>query len=97
MANIANRTKNSIINIGTGLGSQILLTILQFVSRTVFIHTLGNSYLGINGLFTNILTVLSLTELGLDTAINYKLYKPLAENDTKKLQLLMKFMMKLSI
>ncbi len=85
------RTKNSIINVCTGLASQLLLTILQFVSRTIFIQTLGNSYLGINGLFSNILTMLSLTELGLDTAINFKLYKPLAERDTYRLQLLMKF------
>ena len=89
MAN--SRTKNSIINIGAGLGSQLLITLLQFVSRTVFIQTLGTSYLGINGLFSNILTMLSLTELGLDTAINFKLYKPLAEGDTKRLQVLMKF------
>ncbi|MCR5074050.1 MAG: hypothetical protein K6A39_09550 [Clostridiales bacterium] len=59
--------------------------------RTVFIYTLGKAYLGINGLFSNILTMLSLTELGLDIAINYKLYKPLADGDEKRVRLLMKF------
>ena len=52
---------------------------------------MGAAYLGINGLFTNILTMLSLTELGLDTAINFKLYKPLADGDVPRLQVLMKF------
>lgn len=85
------RTKNSLMNIVTGISSQILATILKFVTRTVFIHTLGKSYLGINGLFSNILTMLSLTELGLDTAINFKLYKPLAEHDEHRVRVLMKF------
>lgn len=85
------RTENSVINIFTGIGGQICSTILKFVVRTVFINVLGKSYLGINGLFSNILTLLSLTELGFDTAINFKLYKPLAEGDDKRVRLLMKF------
>lgn len=91
MKNTLGRTKSTIKNATTGLETQLLITILQFVSRTVFIHHLGASYLGISGLFTNILSLLSLTELGLDTAINYKLYKPLATGDTLRLQVLMKF------
>ena len=85
------RIKNSAINITTSFMGQILTTILNFVVRTVFIQTLGISYLGINGLFSNILTMLSLTELGLDTAINFKLYKPLADGDEKRVRVLMKF------
>lgn len=85
------RTQNSILNVATGMGGQLLATLLKFVVRTVFIHTLGKAYLGINGLFSDILTMLSLTELGLDTAINFKLYKPLAENDDKRVRVLMKF------
>jgi O-antigen/teichoic acid export membrane protein len=75
----------------TSIGGQLLVTVLKFVTRTVFIHTLGKSYLGINGLFSEILTMLSLTELGIDTAINFKLYKPLAEGDDKRVRVLMKF------
>ena len=45
-----NRTKNSILNLVTSFGGQLLATIMKFVVRTVFIHTLGKSYLGINGL-----------------------------------------------
>ena len=85
------RTRNSIINIVTGIGGQICSTVLKFAVRTVFIHVLGKSFLGINGLFSNILTMLSLTELGFDTAINFKLYKPLANKDDKRVRVLMKF------
>lgn len=87
----ASRTKNSILNLVTGIGGQLLIITLKFVTRTVFIHTLGKSYLGINGLFSDVLTMLSLTELGLDTAINFKLYKPLEEGNDKRIRILMKF------
>lgn len=60
--------------------------VLQFVSRTVFIHFLGESYLGINGLFSNVLGVLSFAELGIGTAINFSLYKPVAEHDVEKIK-----------
>jgi len=85
------RTRNSILNISTSIGGQLLTTILKFVVRTVFIYTLGKQYLGINGLFADILTMLSLTELGFDTAINFKLYLPLATGDDKRVRVLMKF------
>lgn len=85
------RTVNSIINVTTSIGGQLLSIVLKFVVRTVFIHTLGKTYLGINGLFSDILTMLSLTELGFDTAINFKLYKPLEENDGQRVRVLMKF------
>lgn len=89
--NTNSRTKNSIRNLVTGIGSNLLLTVIRFVCRTVLINTLGSAYLGINGLFSDILSMLSLTELGLDVAMNYKLYKPLAENDMPRIRALMKF------
>ena len=61
-------------------------SILSFISRTVFIYILGTVYLGVNGLFTNILGMLSLAELGVGSAISFSLYKPLAENDIHKIQ-----------
>ena len=85
------RTKNSVLNIFSSFGSQLLITILRFVTRTVFIATLGKSYLGINGYFSDIISMLSLTELGFDTAITFKLYKPLAEHDDKRIRVLLKF------
>ena len=89
--NTNSRTKNSLINLVTGIGSNLLLTVIRFVCRTVLIGTLGSAYLGINGLFSDILSMLSLTELGLDVAMNYRLYKPLAENDLPRIRALMKF------
>ncbi len=59
---------------------------LSFVSRTVFIYTLGESYLGVNGLFTNVLGVLSFAELGIGTAFGFSLYKPVANGDIEKIK-----------
>lgn len=72
--------------------SMIVSLLLQFVSRTVFIYYLGEGYLGINGLFSNILGVLSFAELGIGTAINFSLYKPVAENNTEKIKAYMYFL-----
>lgn len=83
------RIKNSINNIITGLIGQLILTITGFITRTVFIKMLGATYLGVSGLFTNILTVLSFAELGIGQAIIFSLYKPIAENDEKKITSLM--------
>lgn len=85
------RVKNSIRNIGVGIIGQFISTIMSFVSRTIFIKYLGSSYLGVNGLFANILSMLSLAELGLGSAIIYNMYKPLAEKNQDKIVALMKF------
>lgn len=85
------RTKKTLINLLTGFGGQLVNIVLQFITRTVFISVLGKSYLGINGLFSDILSMLSLTELGIDTALNFQLYKPLAEHNNKRIRILMKF------
>lgn len=85
------RTAYAAKNLTASLASQCIYILIKLVNRTVFISTLGKQYLGVNGLFSDILTMLSLTELGLDTAINFKLYKPLAENDLPRVRVLMKF------
>ena len=84
------RSQNSFLNMVTGVGSSLLLILLSFVTRTVFIRTLGTDYLGLEGVFSNILTVLNLANLGFDTAIAYKLYKPIEEDDRRRIQVLMK-------
>ena len=84
------RTEYSILNIFTGVGGYFLNTVLGFVCRMVFVKCLSADYLGVNGLFTNILTMLSLAELGVGSAIVYALYKPLAENDEEKIASLMR-------
>ena len=57
------RTRNSIFNVGTGFFNTIVKTILTFITRTIFIRILGETYLGLNGLLTNILSMLSIAEL----------------------------------
>lgn len=85
------RTQYAIKNASITTCMQIVNIILGFVSRTIFIYLLNSDYLGVNSLFTNILTVLSFAELGIGNAIVFSLYKPIAENDKKKIQALMKF------
>ena len=91
MENRKSRTKYTVINIGSSFGGRIIKTILTFVVRTVFIQTLGKSYLGVNGVFTSILNMLSLAELGFGATIVYHLYKPLAVRDSQRVRVLVKF------
>lgn len=84
------RTTNSIRNVSTGAIVQLVNKIMAFVVRTVFIKMLNSEYLGVNGLFTNVLTVLSFAELGIGTAIIFNMYKPVAINDIPKIKSLMK-------
>lgn len=85
------RTQYSILNILTGIGGYGINTVIGFVCRMVFVRCLADEYLGINGLFSNILSMLSLAELGIGNAIVYALYKPIAENDEDKIASLMQF------
>lgn len=85
------RTENSIQNVKTGFIVQLINKIMAFIVRTVFIKCLNTDYLGVNGLFTNVLSLLSFSELGIGTAIIYNMYKPVAENDTEKIKSLMNF------
>ena len=62
-------------------GSHFLNIILSFLCRTVFLNILSKQYLGVNGLFGNILTVLSLAELGIGTAMIFHIYQPIANED----------------
>ena len=77
----SSRTSNTIKNIFVGSVAQILTLVLSFLLRTVFVHSLGNEYLSVNGLFTNVLTILTFTDLGIGSAVIYSLYKPLSIND----------------
>ena len=79
------RAEKSIKNFKYNILAQILNLLVQFGSRTVFIHVLGKSYLGVSGLFSNILTILSLADLGIGTVLVYSMYDPLAKNDKNKI------------
>lgn len=86
-----NRTNNAVRNVYSAVIFQILNIVIKFGMRTVFVYCLGQEYLGVSGVFSNVLTILSLTELGLGTAIVYDMYKPIAEGDTHKITQLVVF------
>lgn len=75
------RTKNTLKNAKVGFALKLLMVLANFANRTVFIAILGADYLGISSLFTNVLSLLSLADLGVGTVLTFSLYKPLAESD----------------
>lgn len=79
--NVLRNFKFAIINYG-------IQNIMRFIIRTAIIYLLGKEYLGLNGLFTNILGVLNLAELGIGGAIVYSMYKPIAENNIEEVKAL---------
>ena len=89
MAN--SRTENVVKNSGATIIFKLVQIIIRFVIRTVFIRFLGNEYTGVSSLFTDILTVLSLMEMGLDSSMIFSLYKPLVEKDERRIAALMNF------
>ena len=83
------RTRRAFVNIIWGFIEKMITLICPFIIRTIMIYKLGNEYLGLNGLFTSILQVLSLAELGFGDAIVFSMYKPIIENDNKVLSALL--------
>jgi len=79
------------LNITSGIVGYVLNLIMGILCRMIFTRTLAADYLGVNGLFSNIISMLSLAELGIGSAIGYALYKPLATDDQPKVASLMKF------
>ena len=78
---MASRTKNATRNIVWGIAYKVSTLFLPFAVRTVMIYSLGSEYLGLSSLFTSVLNVLSLAELGVGSAMVYAMYKPIAEKD----------------
>lgn len=85
------RKKRSLFNIIFSLGSFFITMIFTFITQAMIVKILGIEYSGVNGLFTNVLTMLSVAELGIGNAIIFKLYKPLAKGDKEKIKSWMKF------
>lgn len=83
------RTKYTLINMVVNIGGQFLTMLLTFISRMVFIRCLSAEYLGVNGLFTDVLSILNFAELGIGTAMIFSMYEPAALNDEPKLARLM--------
>ncbi len=88
MAN-KSRTKNVGINVAAGFASQVFILLLSFIGRTVFLRYLSVDYLGVNGLYSNVLSVLSLAELGVGNVMAFSLYKPIADRDEEKIACLL--------
>ena len=80
------RVQSAVKNIAFGQIGNLITQILNFVLRTVFIDYLGDTLNGVNALYTGILSVLSMAELGIGTALNYSLYKPVADKDYEKIK-----------
>ncbi len=82
-------------NLSIGILYNILAIFLNFISRKLFIKYIGIEFLGINGLFANVLSLLSMADMGFGVAMNYTFYKPLAENNTIRLAELISFYRKI--
>lgn len=89
------RSKNVALNVIVGFLSQFGILLLSFIGRRIFVHFLSVDYLGINGLYGNILSVLSLAELGLGSVVQFYLYRPVAEKNEKMICALMTYFKKL--
>lgn len=84
------RTKNATRNIVFGMALKIYQIAMPFLLRTAMIYFMGVEYLGLDSLFTSILQVLNLAELGVGSAMVYGMYKPIIEDDTKTICALMR-------
>lgn len=84
------RTKNAVRNMIFGSILKAYQILLPFIMRTAMIYFMGVQYLGLNSLFTSILQVLNLAELGVGSAMVFSMYKPIAEDDSTTICALMK-------
>ncbi len=84
-------TRNSARNAAVSLGTQLLVQLLGFGSRWVFLRFLSIEYLGVNGLFSNVLTLLSFAELGVGESLVFAMYRPMKEGNEEKLRVLLGF------
>ena len=89
--NKRSRNANAMLATSAGLVQQVVQILGNFIYRTVFLMILSKEYLGINGLFSNILQLFSLAELGIGSAILYSMYKPFADQNEEKISALVRF------
>lgn len=84
------RTKNAARSMAVGMILRLYQTVVPFLMRTAMIHFMGVEYLGLNGLFSSVLHILNLAELGVGAAMVFSMYKPIAEDDTARICALMR-------
>ena len=85
-----NKTKNAARNVAFGTILKVYQLLVPFIFRTIMVQKIGVEYLGLNSLFISVLRVLNLAELGVGGAMVYSMYKPIAENDTARVNALMR-------
>lgn len=85
------RSKNVKKGLVSGIINNLLSLFLPFVTRTIIINTFSSEYLGLGGLFTSLINVLNITELGFGSALSYILYKPIADKDDEKIGEILSF------
>ena len=83
------RVHRSVMNIKVGMLFYVLSLFLAFFSRKIFLDCLGAEFIGLTGMLMNIMSFLSVAELGIGTSIVYFLYKPLQEDNHEKINDLM--------
>lgn len=89
------RSKNTMLNILSVWLGQLLIIFVNLIARKIFLQSLGSEYLGLNSLFANIVGLLTVADLGFGNAINFSLYKPLADNDVEAVKSLMRLYKKI--
>ena len=87
----SDKLKQSTRNVVVNVGAKMIMMLLPFAIRSAMIYTLGNLYLGLDSLFSSVLNMLSLSELGFSSAIVYAMYKPVAQHDDRKVRALLTF------
>lgn len=80
------RTRQAARNIAFGYVGQMATAIMSFILRTIFILRLSEQLLGINSLYSNVLSILNMAELGIGTALNFSLYGPVARGEKEKIK-----------
>lgn len=85
------KTKASAKSFLAALVGNTIAIVISLIAQKIFIDTLGSEYLGLNALFTNIISMLSVVELGFGSAVIYSLYKPVARGDQAAVRSLMRY------
>jgi O-antigen/teichoic acid export membrane protein len=80
------RVKSAKRNIAFGYIGQVATALMSFILRTVFLRHISEQLLGVNSLYSNILSLLNMAELGIGTALNFSLYGPVARGEKEKIK-----------
>lgn len=89
------RSRNAMLNVITVWLGQVLIIFVNLIARKIFLQSLGSEYLGLNSLFANIVGLLTVADLGFGNAINFSLYKPLADDNIESVKSLMQLYKKI--